>query len=321
MKVKVYNLIILDESGSMQSIHKPAVDGLNETLQSIQSAQKAYKECQEHFVTVVFFNSNGIRTIMEDRPVSPNHQMMTLKMNKFNPSACTPLYDAMGISLSKLRYRLDKDQQSQVLVTVITDGYENASQEYSGKMIKNLVSELKDMGWVFAYIGANQDVDAVADSMSINNRMAFEANPKQSQRMFRVLGARNLEFCERVELKRCGAKIDLQENFFIEKTMIPKNPFSPEPDVTRIPEPTSPPQAPNDNTATPPPTPPKQPKKNPIGAKIRAFWKHIAYTDEEIVSIHEVRSERKGPPPNGHMSSADKLEKVKTDTNQQSTDD
>ena len=34
MKQKVYNLIILDESGSMQMIAKQAVSGLNETLQS-----------------------------------------------------------------------------------------------------------------------------------------------------------------------------------------------------------------------------------------------------------------------------------------------
>ena len=79
MKVKVYNLIILDESGSMQSIHKPAVDGLNETLQSIQSAQETHKELQEHFVTIVFFNSNGIRTIMENKPINQIEMLLDRK--------------------------------------------------------------------------------------------------------------------------------------------------------------------------------------------------------------------------------------------------
>ena len=115
MKVKVYNLIILDESGSMQSIHKPAVDGLNETLQSIQSAQETHKELQEHFVTIVFFNSNSIRTIMENKPIS---QIEMLQHKNFIPTACTPLYDAMGISLSKLRYQLDENEKNQVLVTI-----------------------------------------------------------------------------------------------------------------------------------------------------------------------------------------------------------
>ena len=106
----MYNLIILDESGSMQSIQKPAIDGLNETLQSIQSAQETHKEFQEHFVTMVFFNSNGVRTIIENKPIG---KVANLNMREFNPSACTPLYDAMGVSLSKLRYQLDEEKQNQ----------------------------------------------------------------------------------------------------------------------------------------------------------------------------------------------------------------
>jgi hypothetical protein len=211
MKVNVYNLIILDESGSMQSIHKPTVDGLNETLQSIRSAREMHGDLQEHFVTMVFFNSNGIRTIIEDKPIS---QVKRLKMNDFNPNAGTPLYDAMGISLSKLRYKLDKKKRNQVLVTVITDGYENASGEYSGKMIKNLVTDLKSLGWVFAYIGANQDADEVADSMSIDNRMCFEATIEGSRRMAKKLSASRSHFCEKLSQSLFNDEVDLQKDFF-----------------------------------------------------------------------------------------------------------
>lgn len=55
MKQKVFNLIILDERGSMNSIEKQAIDGVNETVQTIRSAQKMHEE-QEHFVTFVSFN-------------------------------------------------------------------------------------------------------------------------------------------------------------------------------------------------------------------------------------------------------------------------
>ena len=71
-----------------------------------------------------------------------------------------------------------------VLVTVITDGYENASREYNGKAIKNLVETMKKEGWVFTYIGANQDVEAVAASMSIDNRLAFDADEESTGAMF-----------------------------------------------------------------------------------------------------------------------------------------
>ena len=57
-----------------------------------------------------------------------------------------------------------------------SDGEENSSSEYSGKAIKSLVDELKGCGWVFAYIGANQDVEKVAATISITNSMSFCAS-------------------------------------------------------------------------------------------------------------------------------------------------
>jgi hypothetical protein len=40
MKTRIFNLIILDESGSMQSIKQAAINGMNETVQSIKASQK-----------------------------------------------------------------------------------------------------------------------------------------------------------------------------------------------------------------------------------------------------------------------------------------
>ena len=80
-------------------------------------------------------------------------------------------------------------EADRVLVTVVTDGYENASREYSGKAIKALVDELKAKGWVFAYMGANQDVEAVAATMSITNAMKFEATDHGCRKMFKKVNA------------------------------------------------------------------------------------------------------------------------------------
>ena len=213
MKVKVYNLIILDESGSMQSIQKPAIDGFNETLQSIQSAQETHKEFQEHFVTLIFFNSNGIRTVIDNMPVN---QTKMLEQKEFIPTACTPLYDAMGISLSKLRCQLDEKENTQVLVTIITDGYENSSKEYTGRMIKKLVDELKASDWVFTYIGANQDVNEVAGSMSIDNKLSFTASQDGYRSMEYKVKECRTQFYNKVSQKLFNDEINLQENFFID---------------------------------------------------------------------------------------------------------
>ena len=64
-----------------------------------------------------------------------------------------------------------------VLVTVITDGYENASHEYSVKNIRDLVGRLREKNWVIAYAGANQDSIEVARDMNILNACNFDASP------------------------------------------------------------------------------------------------------------------------------------------------
>jgi hypothetical protein len=43
MKTRIFNLIILDESGSMSSIEQEAISGVNETIQTIRAAQRLMK--------------------------------------------------------------------------------------------------------------------------------------------------------------------------------------------------------------------------------------------------------------------------------------
>lgn len=184
----VYNLIILDESGSMMSIYHPALSGINETLRTIRMAQEEHPE-QTHFVSLVAFDSNHYNQIYDCVEAAKTKD---ITKKQYRPGACTPLYDAMGRSINELRDRL-KDGDV-VLVTIITDGYENASHEYSGKAIKVLVESLKSQGWVFTYIGANQDVERVACEMSINNFMAFDADEESTTEMFAKEKKQELNF-------------------------------------------------------------------------------------------------------------------------------
>lgn len=169
MKTRIHNLIILDESDSMESIKRAAINGMNETVQSIRDAQKKHED-QEHIVSLVSFNSSEIKGIYDCVPVA---EVEELTDKEYVPNCCTPLYDAMGLSLNHLRAKVNDEDK--VLVTIITDGEENSSTEYNSATIKALVDSLKEKGWVFAYIGANQDVLKVAQTISVTNVMNFSS--------------------------------------------------------------------------------------------------------------------------------------------------
>ena len=210
MKTRIFNLIILDESGSMHSIKTAAVNGMNETLQSISNAQKKH-ENQEHVVTLVSFNSVEIKTIYDCVPVCEAREFTD---KDYNPSCSTPLYDAMGQALTKLRPKVGSEDK--VLVTVITDGEENSSSEYSGKAIKALVDEFKGCGWVFAYIGANQDVEKVAATISITNSMSFYASNIGTGHMLHCLMKRRDKMFDDIADGDFDAD-EANENFFDEE--------------------------------------------------------------------------------------------------------
>ncbi len=204
MKTRIFNLLILDESGSMCSIEKQAIDGVNETLQSVRAAQKKYED-QEHYVSFVTFNSSSIKTVL-DRVEATKVEDITPA--QYNPSCSTPLYDAIGKSVMELKKSVAENDK--VLVTIITDGYENSSREYSQSSVKALTEKLGQRGWTFAYIGANQDAMAVSHGLGIKNAMNFEATVCGTVMMSQKLAASRERWFNRISENDVNA----EEDFF-----------------------------------------------------------------------------------------------------------
>ena len=170
-KTQVFNVIILDKSGSMEHIRQAAVDGFNETLNGIKKAQEKYADSQEHFVSLLTFCDCEKKYVFDKLPVA---KARPLTMNDYQPCCCTPLYDAMGFTLTTMRNHVKDIEDSVVVVTIITDGLENASKEYTGSTVKQLVEKLKGEGWSFTYMGANQDSIEIAFNLSIRNARNFD---------------------------------------------------------------------------------------------------------------------------------------------------
>ena len=215
-ETRIYNLIILDESGSMTSIKEQALSGANETLQTIRSAQKENADDHQMISFVTFSTGVGrsfVRSLIECEKIESAYDFAR---EQYQPNGGTPLYDAMGYSITALR-NVVKDGDN-VLVTVITDGFENSSHAFSAEMIKDLVGSLTNKGWVFAYIGANQDSKQSARSLGIRSAMDFKASTQGSTIMWEKMQSSHREYYKKVRhYKRTGELVDYEDDFFSEK--------------------------------------------------------------------------------------------------------
>jgi len=172
-KQHIYNLIIVDESGSMGHLREVTLSGINETITTIKEAQKEFYETQQHFLTLVTFDERrgdypSVRTIWDAISINDSDEFCDYK-----PNGCTPLYDAMGESLTKLSEKIKSDENATAVVTILTDGLENASNTWRPDALRKLIEQLKEMGWVFSYMGSAHDVKEVTDLLSIDNVQEF----------------------------------------------------------------------------------------------------------------------------------------------------
>ncbi len=180
-KTHVYNVIIMDRSGSMWDIQQSAIQGYNEVLGGIKADAQTYAETQEHHMTLVLFDSRIINNVYWN--IDPaKADILTAKT--YVPGAATPLYDAIGQTLTRLQKELDGDPNVSVIVTIITDGLENSSTEYSLEAVKALINHLKAQGWSFAYMGTDHDVYGATVSLSITNVVKFEKTGADTQAVF-----------------------------------------------------------------------------------------------------------------------------------------
>lgn len=176
----VYNLIVLDESGSMEPVKVPTLTGFKEITQTILGTQQQFPD-QPQFITLVTFNGLGIKTLLDKQPVA---LLSPLTADQYRPDASTPLLDALGRSLLRLEIQLEQETNPTVLVSILTDGNENASREFTGATVRAIIERLQGRGWTFTYMGANHAVEQVAASISIKTCVRFDHNEAGMQDLF-----------------------------------------------------------------------------------------------------------------------------------------
>ena len=169
-KLKHHLCLIIDESGSMASIHTAALNHINEQIEAANSQSEDF----DIYVTLCFFN-HDIDFKLINKPIN---KLKRITGKDYIPSGTTALYDAIGHSIEELK-KLPDIKDTDVLVAIVTDGYENASTRFKASDISEHIQTMKTKhGWTFVFMGANIDVDNLGSELNFSNAntMGFAAD-------------------------------------------------------------------------------------------------------------------------------------------------
>jgi len=150
--------VILDRSGSMESICDDAIGSFNAFLNSRKESNP------NSLMTVVLFdNEYQVR-----ESAVPITSVKPLTRTSYVPRGSTALLDAIGLTIRAIEERAHENEE--IMIAILTDGQENASVRYSLEQIRSLIQEKEEKDWDFVYLSA--DPSAFTDGMA----MGFQAS-------------------------------------------------------------------------------------------------------------------------------------------------
>ena len=155
-------VFILDRSGSMGGLESDTIGGFNSVL-SKQKKEEGYAN-----ITTVLFDDKY--ELLHDRCIL--RKVPDITANEYFVRGSTALLDAVGKTISKMinvqRQATEEERAEKVMFVIITDGMENASEEYSYSQINKMIDhQKKNYDWEFIFLGANIDAAEVAGRFGI----------------------------------------------------------------------------------------------------------------------------------------------------------
>lgn len=178
--------VLLDRSGSMESVRTDTVGGFNAFVAQQQVAPGQVT------LTLVQFDSQDPYEVL--RSAVPVRDVTPLTVEQYVPRASTPLYDAIGRGIIDLDALMAKTPQAwrptNLLLVIVTDGQENSSREFSRRDIRRLLESRKKQGWDVVYLSS--DLGSLNDARSLgvdyDSSLLFDRNPKGVADAFQSMG-------------------------------------------------------------------------------------------------------------------------------------
>jgi len=197
-KVKVgttHAYIILDESGSMSSIQREAVEAVNKNIISLQD--NASKNSLPFTVSLDTFDSRNccpsIRPHYFKRDITGQ---LRLENAAYRPYGGTPLFFTVNAAIEKLRSSPGHTSDS-FLVQIITDGQDNESTPADKARFVNLLKEIQATDkWTLAFMLPKGYKDSFCKEYNVptGNVIEWETSEKGLQQLSQTLNTSNAAY-------------------------------------------------------------------------------------------------------------------------------
>jgi Mg-chelatase subunit ChlD len=156
-------IAIIDRSGSMEMIREDAIGAFNSFFRNQKDEEGKAN------LSLVLFDDEYSPAFWH----CPIGEVEPLDEKTFVPRGTTAMLDAIGQTMSSLKSKWVDETAPNVIVAILTDGYENASKEYSWDQVSKLIESARnEKGWEFVFLAAGQDAVFTAAKMSIPSQDA-----------------------------------------------------------------------------------------------------------------------------------------------------
>ncbi|WP_231753849.1 vWA domain-containing protein [Natronomonas sp. CBA1123] len=164
---------VLDSSGSMSKIEDDTKGGFNVFLQEQQEGEGTAT------VTLYDFDST-VELVYRNRPIADAPK---LDNENYRPGGKTALHDAIVRAVDETAEQIEttapRDQPENVIIVVLTDGKENASETPQDVVRDRVEERREEAGWEFLFIGANQDAALTAQEMGDGSGQVTRHEPQR----------------------------------------------------------------------------------------------------------------------------------------------
>lgn len=189
-------IFIMDRSGSMTGFSEDTIGGFNSFIE-----KEKEKDINTYVTTILFDNDYEI--LYERKEIN---KVEKLTEKEYWPRGSTALLDAIGKTITSFERKID----GKALVVIMTDGYENASVEFSKKQIKEMIDK---HDWEFIYLGAEIDSYSEASQFGFSkSRIAnYDRSAKAVDEVFTSVGHARDMMVEDMSLDNASWKKELNK--------------------------------------------------------------------------------------------------------------